>query len=380
MKCCNAENIGVRKVDKYIDFWKNKRVLLTGHTGFKGTWMSILLESLGAKVCGYSLPLDVTSFYSAVKATVERHYEGDIADKIKLSKVIESFNPEIVIHLASHSSLDGSDRIPHFILQTNIMGVVNLLDIIREKSDVKSVLIVTSDKCYKNLETTFPYTENCDLGGDDPYSISKVCQELIANCYQKFFFENKDALSKTCIATGRASNVIGIGDYNITRLIPYLLESFKNGRCAILRNPDAIRPWQYILDVLWGYLLLAQKLYESCGLTNENNGPYNLGPDETGFCSVREIVENLAEFFPNAQYIFGNINRSVKAETNILKLDSSKAKMKLRWKTLYHIREILQETADITIKEQKGEDISILCRVIVKSYLERVRHIETDAN
>lgn len=367
-------------MDRHIQFWKNKKVLLTGHTGFKGTWMSIVLEKLGAEVCGYSLPLSISSFYCESKAKVSKHIEGDIADKIKLANTIQSFKPEIIIHMASHSSLDGSDKIPHFILQTNIMGVVNLLDIVREQQGIKSILVVTSDKCYKNLETNVPYNEECGLGGDDPYSVSKVCQELITNCYQKFFFEVGNIYGKPNIATARASNVIGIGDYNITRLVPYVLENFKHGRCATLRNPNAIRPWQYVLDVVWGYLLLSEKLYEQSNVSIDYNGPYNFGPDKDGFCRVKDVVEILANSFANAKYVFGDIERSVDIETNILKLDSSKARKKLKWNSIYNIKKILQETANFTIREEKGENISDLCREIVEIYLEKVEENEGTAD
>lgn len=354
------------------DFYRGKRVLLTGHTGFKGTWMSIMLEKLGAEVCGYSLPLSPYSFYCHARAEVTRHCEGDIADKEALERVILEFKPEIVIHLASHSSLDGSNQIPDFILRTNIMGVVNLLDICRKQSTIKSIVIVTSDKCYKNLESDKPYNESCDLGGDDPYSVSKVCQELITSCYQKNFFEDtSNNVLQACIATARASNVIGVGDYNISRLIPYVLESFKNEKTAMIRNPKSIRPWQYVMDVVWGYLLLAKKLY----IGKNYNGAYNFGPNKDGFREVGEIVKILAEYFPNSSYTYGTLNRSVKEETKILKLDSTKAQSILNWKPLYTVEEMAEEIATFIMKEKNGAEINTLCKEMVNAYLEKVEHM-----
>lgn len=356
-----------------LDFWKNKRVLVTGHTGFKGTWMSLTLQILGARVCGYSLPLSPYSFYNKAKVKVSRHCEGDIADSKTLEKVIEEFRPEIIMHLASHSSLDGSDRIPDFIFRTNIMGVVNLLDISRKQNFVKSIVVVTSDKCYRNLESEVPYNEDCALGGEDPYSVSKVCQELITRCYQKTFFEQPSfGKGNVCVATARASNVIGAGDYNITRLIPYVLESFKNGNTAIIRNPKSIRPWQYMLDVIWGYLLLAKKLYEESETGTRFNGPYNFGPNEDGFREVGNIVEILAKFFPNAEYTFGEVNRSVSGETNILKLDSTKAQNALNWNPLYTVEEMAEETALFIMREKSGTEVNVLCKDMIEAYLEKV--------
>lgn len=354
------------------EFYRGKKVLVTGHTGFKGTWMSLMLNAFGAEVCGYSLPLNPYSFYKEVGIKITKHCEGDIADRASLESVIGEFKPEIIIHLASHSSLDGSDRIPDFILRTNIMGVVNLLDISRKLDGVKSIVVVTSDKCYKNLESEKPYEEDCALGGEDPYSVSKVCQELITQCYQKTFFEQEvSAASRLCIATARASNVIGIGDYNVTRLIPYMLESFKSGNIATIRSPKSIRPWQYVLDVVWGYLLLARKLYEESELGNQYNGPYNFGPNEDGFRQVGNIVEILAKHFPGAKYTFGEVSRAVK-ETNILKLDSSKAQNILNWNPLYTVEDMMNEMAQFIMQEKSGIETGRLCEDAISAYLEKV--------
>lgn len=354
-----------------LSFWKGKKVLLTGHTGFKGTWMSLMLEALGAEVCGYSLPLSEYSFYSKSGATVTEHHEGDIADRQKLERVITGFKPEMVIHLASHSSLDGSDKIPDFILRTNIMGVVNLLDICRSLEYIKSIVIVTSDKCYRNLESEKPYVEECELGGEDPYSVSKVCQELISNCYLKTFYEQ--GKGNACIATARASNVIGVGDYNISRLMPYLLDSFVNGRTPQIRNPYAVRPWQYVLDVAYGYLLLAEKLYESAGITTQYNGAYNFGPEEDGFVQVGQMAEMVGRCFDNAEYVKQQDKNNARKETNILKLDSSKAKIALNWRIQKKLKETIAIIVDCIKQEKAGVAIADLCYAQVREYLEGVK-------
>ena len=358
--------VGPNKIKK--EFWKGKRVLLTGHTGFKGTWMSILLQVLGAEVCGFSLPLNASTFYSQVLPSIQSHNEGDIADTKKVLQLFDTFKPEIVIHLASHSSLDGSMKIPHFILQTNLMGVVNVLEATRKTDSVKSVVVVTSDKCYQNMETNEPYTEDAMLGGKDPYSTSKVCQELLSSCYMDTFFN--DEIRPIGIATARASNVIGAGDYNISRLMPYLLDRYSNGRTPQIRNPYAVRPWQYVLDVLYGYLLLAEKLYESAGITTEFNGAYNFGPAADGFEQVGKIAEMVGKQFNSYEYIIKPGEDHIRKETKILKLDSTKAEKVLNWKIQKHLEETITLTVDFVKREQQGEATGFLCREQILRYME----------
>lgn len=350
------------------DFWRGKKVLLTGHTGFKGTWLSVFLEILGAEVWGYSLPLSNSSFYSVSSPNICKHIEGDIAETQRICQAIELFQPEIVFHLASHSSLDGSMKIPHFILQTNLMGVVNVLEATRKTDSVKSVVVVTSDKCYQNMETNEPYTEDAVLGGKDPYSTSKVCQELLTSCYMDTFFNNE--IRPIGIATARASNVIGAGDYNISRLMPYLLDCYSNGRIPQIRNPYAVRPWQYVLDVLYGYLLLAEKLYESAGITTEFNGAYNFGPAADGFEQVGKITEMVGKQFNSYEYIIKPGKDHIRKETKILKLDSTKAEKVLNWKIQKHLEETIALTVDFVKREKMGEPPGFLCREQILRYME----------
>lgn len=355
---------------RHKDFWQKKRVLLTGHTGFKGTWMSLILESLGAITCGYSLPLNPYSFFKEVSPEIRRHEEGDIADERKLLGVIESFRPDIVLHFASHSSLDGSMKIPDFILRTNLMGVVNILEAVRKIESVKSVVVVTSDKCYQNMETDRPYTEDAPLGAKDTYSTSKVCQELLTECYFDTFFRETDR--NLGIATARASNVIGAGDYNISRLMPYLLDSFANKRTPQIRNPYAVRPWQYVLDVLYGYLLLAEKLYLSAGCTESYSGAYNFGPREDGFAEVGRIADLVSRGFDNASYEVVKGQDHIKKETAILKLDSTKAQTVLNWNIHKTLEETIALTIDFIKKEKNGMKAGTLARAQVEEYLKEV--------
>ena len=354
-------------------FWGGKKVLLTGHTGFKGTWMSTFLQMLGAEVCGYSLPLSSTSFYAEVAPDIKWHIEGDIADSQKVLQTVESFKPEIVIHFASHSSLDGSMKIPDFILKTNLMGVVNVLEATRKVDSVKSVVIVTSDKCYQNIETDIPYTEEATLGGKDPYSTSKVCQELLSSCYiSTFFSEDSRPIG---VATARASNVIGAGDYNISRLMPYLLDCYMNGRIPQIRNPYAIRPWQYVLDVLYGYLLLAEKLYKTAGVTTELNGAYNFGPAPDGFAMVSDVAQIVARQFGDAEFVIKAGQDRIPKENRILKLDSSKAVNTLGWKMRKSLEETIALTVDF-IKREKNIEPSQLCREQIIMYLNDIELFE----
>lgn len=353
-----------------MDFWYGKRVLLTGHTGFKGTWMNLLLEHLGAIVCGYSLPVNPYSFYSKVCPQIELHGEGDIADSEKVLCTVQKFKPEIVLHFASHSSLNGSMEIPDFILRTNLMGVVNVLEAVRKTDSVKAVVIVTSDKCYQNMETEVPYTEEGSLGATDPYGTSKVCQELLASCYQHTFFQADGRM--VSIATARASNVIGAGDYNITRLMPYLLDRFSNGKAAQIRNPRAIRPWQYVLDVLTGYLLLAEKLYTSYGVTTEYNGAYNFGPLDDGLAEVGDVVEQVSQCFGGAEYVIKSGQDHIKKEASILRLDSSKAQNTLGWIPQKTLEEMIRLTVEFVKSEKQGIPAKQLAREYVNIYFEEV--------
>lgn len=348
---------------------KGRKILVTGHSGFKGTWLMQMLLQLGADICGYSLPVEEASFYAQVHPCIRTHIESDIREERNLKKAFREFKPEIVIHLASHSSLQNSDKIPSYIYSTNVMGVVNLFEAIRLQDSVKAVLIVTSDKCYRNSGNGQLYTEKNDLGAADPYSTSKACQEFITESYYRTFFKNRNPL--TNVGTARASNVIGGGDFNHSRLIPYLLDCFCNGRKAEIRKPCSVRPWQYILDVLYGYLLFIDKMLT---LAEDGKGCFeavNFGPGKDGIATVKEVADTLAKQFTDS-IINYETESEEGGEQDILRLCSKKAERELNWKPFYSLREALIKTAEFETRRLRGEEPKRLCEQYVIDYLREV--------
>lgn len=343
-------------------FLKKRKVLVTGHTGFKGTWLVKILEKFEAEIIGFALPDSQTKFYESASVSV-KSYWGDVRNAEQLQYVMERERPEIVIHLASHSTVNKGQEITHYIFDTNMMGVVNLFEAIRKTPSVKTVLIVTSDKCYRNLEIDTGYTEDYGFGGQDPYSTSKAVQELLSECYRNLITKNDRR--NINIATARASNVIGGGDFNRTRLFPSIINSFMNHEVASIRNPLAIRPWQNVLDVLNGYLLLVQAMH-----INEENEQYctafNFGPEESSFVTVEQVAKYLLEEFPEEKYIVGGENTVV--ETNILKLNSNKAETLLRWKRKYALKETIHKTAEFEKRFFSGESAKEICESYIDEY------------
>ena len=349
------------------EFYRGKKVFLTGHTGFKGTWLSLMLEKMGAEVYGYALKPE-TKFYPNANPLVKKSYEGLITDRQLLQNALKETEPDIVIHLASHSTLNRSYEITDYIFDTNVMGVVNLLEGVRKAASVKAVLIVTSDKCYKNLESDEPYEEDSILGAQDPYSTSKACQELVTECYRKSFL-GTDGLNIP-IATARASNVLGGGDYNLNRLLPSLLDNFVKGKPAVIRKADAIRPWQNVLDVLGGYLTLVEKMVEDGKGDSVYCEPFNFGPNEDGLISVGEMAEKLLQYFPEGKVEQTSVQNEVK-ETKILKIGSQKAKKILKWEPKYTIDDTLRMAAEFAIREERGEDVRSICMEYIEDYMKR---------
>lgn len=349
------------------NFYKGKKVLVTGHTGFKGTWLLGILEQLGCQVYGYSLPLEKeNNFYQELYSKIERSEYGLIQESQKVEKFVREIAPEIVIHLASHSTLDHEMKISQYVFETNVMGVVNLLEAVRNVNSVKAVLIVTSDKCYENQESGEKYNELSKLGAQDPYSTSKACQELVTECYRRTFFS--DEKNRVRIATARASNVIGGGDDNLSRLFPYLLDCFSSQKVATIRKRNAIRPWQNVLDVLGGYLTLIQKLYE--GSDDSVCSAFNFGPEDDGFVSVGEVAEKLKTEFAGAQFACTQLDDSV-IETNILKLDNSKAKENLGWRPMYSFDETVKMVIEFE-KRKKQEEIRDIVMDLTGRYLDMI--------
>jgi CDP-glucose 4,6-dehydratase len=323
-----------RKVS--LEFWRNKKVFLTGHTGFKGSWISLWLHELGAIVKGYSLePPTNPSLYeiAQIKELIVSEI-GDIRDFASLKKCMVEFNPDILIHLAAQPLVRLSYASPLDTYETNVMGTANVLEAARSCNSLKAIVSVTTDKCYENKEWVWPYREDEAMGGYDPYSSSKGCAELVSSAYRRSFFNNS---SSAALATARAGNVIGGGDWAMDRLIPDVLNAFQNNIDVIIRSPNAIRPWQHVLEPLSGYLLLAEDLY--------NNGQcfaeaWNFGPEEMDCKPVSWILEKLIELWGNGASWKLDQTPNLH-EAMFLKLDCSKAKYRIGWVPKWHIEEAL---------------------------------------
>jgi CDP-glucose 4,6-dehydratase len=309
------------------DFWRGRRVFLTGHTGFKGSWLSLWLSKLGAEVTGYALapPTRPNLFELAGIADSLHSIIADIRDAAQLEQALLQAQPEIVIHMAAQSLVRPSYQDPLTTYAVNVMGTAHLLEAVRKAPAVRAVVVVTTDKCYDNKEWLWGYREDEALGGHDPYSSSKACAELVTAAYRKSFFSA--ANSTTAIASVRAGNVIGGGDWATDRLVPDVLAAFAAGRTVTLRNPDAIRPWQHVLEPLSGYLELAERLYTEGA---RHAQAWNFGPADSAAQPVRWIVERLAAHWGGAAH-WAVDQTPQPHEANYLKLDSSKARMQLGW-------------------------------------------------
>ncbi|MFA6061493.1 MAG: CDP-glucose 4,6-dehydratase [Gallionella sp.] len=325
------------------EFWRGKRVLLTGHTGFKGSWLSLWLQSMGAQVVGYALaPPTQPSLFKVIEIEQGmRSVIGDIRDLSHLRAVFTEHQPEIVIHMAAQPLVRYSYVEPVETYSTNVMGTVNLLEAVRSTPSVKAVVNVTTDKCYENREWAWGYRENEPMGGFDPYSSSKGCAELVTAAYRNSFFNASTFNDKhsTAIASARAGNVIGGGDWAEDRLIPDIMRAISDNNPVRIRNPHAIRPWQHVLEPLSGYLLLAQKLYEEGAAYAEG---WNFGPNDEDAKPVQWIVERLTQSWgEGASWQLDEGDHP--HEAHYLKLDCSKAKGQLNWHPLWHLDEALDK-------------------------------------
>lgn len=312
-------------------FWSGKHVFLTGHTGFKGGWLSIWLASMGAKVTGYALAPNTTpNFYGAVKveSDLEKSNIADIRDLDKLQKAMAEARPEIVIHMAAQPLVRYSYVNPVETYAANVMGTVHLLESIRALDCVRAAVIVTTDKCYENKEWAWGYREHEPMGGHDPYSNSKGCAELVTNAYrQSYFSPEKYSEHKLGIASARAGNVIGGGDWSENRLIPDAIKAFEANQVLMIRNPLATRPWQHVLEPLSGYLVLAQALYEKGA---KFDGGWNFGPRDDDARPVKEVIDLLIENWGSAAS-WAQDKGEQPYEAHSLRLDCSKARQYLNW-------------------------------------------------
>lgn len=325
----------------FNNVYKDKSILVTGHTGFKGSWLTMWLDMLGARVIGYSsyLPSNPCNFSVCNLQDRIIHLDGDTRDREKLKKAFSDHRPEIVFHLAAQPLVRQSYNDPILTFETNVMGTINLLECVRTSLAVKAVVIITSDKCYKNVEWVWGYRENDMLGGDDPYSASKACAEIASHSYMKSFFQ-QDGLPN--IATTRAGNVIGGGDWASDRIVPDCIRSLSKGEGVKIRSPYATRPWQHVLEPLSGYLWLGAQLYSSNQLHGE---AFNFGPAEKVNQSVQELVELFLSYWGKGSWYIEQTG-SEKKENSLLKLSCDKALHLLGWHYLLPFNDTVRLTAE----------------------------------
>lgn len=323
--------------------YKGKNVLITGHTGFKGSWLALWLCQIGAKVIGYALPPETSPNHFELLGADFLSIIGDIRDADKLQNVIKQERPEIIFHLAAQSIVRKSYQKPVETFDTNIMGLVNLMEACRQSSSVRAVVVITSDKCYENREWVWGYRENDAMGGYDPYSASKGCTEIVTSSYRRSFF-SLDQYGKShsvLVASARAGNAIGGGDWAQDRLIPDIVKAAYKNEKVIIRNPNSSRPWQHVLESLSGYLALGQKLLE--GRTEFAEG-WNFGPGETGNLNVETIIQKLQQYWRRVEYQLAP--RHNLHEACSLQLDCSKARLKLAWTPLWDVDKMLEMTGN----------------------------------
>jgi CDP-glucose 4,6-dehydratase len=348
-------------------FWKDKRVFITGHTGFKGSWLCLWLHALGAKITGYALapPTDPSLFELCRMDRLVHSVTGDVRSRESLTNALEATQPEIIIHMAAQALVRESYKNPVETYSVNIMGTVNLFESVRKSRTVRTMINVTTDKCYENREWCWGYRENEPVGGYDPYSSSKACSELVTSCYRDSFFNPKDYETHgVAVATARAGNVIGGGDWAADRLVPDCLRAFLKGEKISIRNPRSIRPWQHVLEPLNGYLLLAQRLYEK---GSEYAEAWNFGPHEADARTVEWVVKRLCDQWGrNASY---EIDKGAHLhESYSLKLDCSKARERLGWRPRWNVEQALDKVIEWVRDYRAGKDVASVCRHQIEEY------------
>ena len=349
-----------------LEIYKNKRVLITGHTGFKGSWLAVWLNMLGAKVTGYALDpkTDKDNFLLSKIGNQINDIRGDIRDKDKVYELFEKVKPEIIFHLAAQPLLIESYNEPAYTYETNIQGTVNILEAIRNSQSAKLGIFITTDKVYENKMTDLAYNENDRLGGYDPYSSSKAAAELVIASYRNSFFNTNDYENhKKSISSVRAGNVIGGGDWSKNRIIPDCIKAIENNKTINIRKPDATRPWLFVTEALSGYLQLGSMMLKN---PTEYSSTWNFGPEPKNAITVKKLTEELLKNFKNnTDYKISQ--KSPQHETNFLSLDINKAKQKLNWKPVLNFAETIKFTAD-WYKNYKKVDVSSLCKNQINEY------------
>jgi CDP-glucose 4,6-dehydratase len=321
--------------------FKKKRILVTGHTGFKGGWLSFWLNEMGSEVTGYSkgVPTDPSFFETVGLKTCLAHIDGDIRDLKHLKRVVKESDPEYIFHLAAQSLVRDSYANPAETFETNVQGTANVLEAARQCESLVCCVCITSDKCYENRDWAFAYRENDRLGGKDPYSASKAAAEIVAASYRSSFFQSQGA-KRPAIVTARAGNVIGGGDWAKDRIVPDCIRALKDGRSIVMRNPDSIRPWQHVLEPLAGYLRLAAL---SGNDPDRYSGAWNFGPVGVGTMTVRSLVDRVIEEWGSGTSEIGARDKK-RPEASILKLDCTKAVDALNWRPSLKVAEAIRMT------------------------------------
>lgn len=356
----------------YNNVYNGKTVLVTGHTGFKGSWLSIWLTMLGAKVVGYSLEpysergnFEVCHLHDRLYADIR----GDVRDFEKLNETIKTHKPEIIFHLAAQALVRTAYQHPRETYETNIMGSINVLEAVRQNECVKTVVMITSDKCYENVEQIWGYKETDRMGGYDPYSASKGCAELAISSYRNSYFNPKDYTKHgKAIASVRAGNVIGGGDWSDNRLIPDCIRFIEAGKDIEIRNPIATRPWEHVLEPLSGYLKVGQKLIEN---PVEYATSFNFGPHISANKTVLEVVRRLVEYYGKGKVVDASDPNAVH-ENTLLNLDVTKAYVMLQWEAKWGLQEAVEKTVDWYKEALNSQDMYDFC---VKQILEHGEHL-----
>ena len=345
------------------DFWKGKKVFLTGHTGFKGSWMAIWLNAMGAKTMGYSLEAPSTpSLFEVAKVSEFCQTQiADIRDLSTLTKAIAGFEPDLVIHMAAQSLVRPSYEAPVETYATNVMGTVHLLEACRNKKNLKAIVNVTSDKCYENRELNLPFKESDPMGGLDPYSSSKGCAELVARAYFHSFFKK----TNQGLASVRAGNVIGGGDWAVDRLIPDCVRALAKQEIVAIRNPQSLRPWQLVLEPLCGYLLVAEKLWQDPSTYSQG---WNFGPELEDIKPVSWLSDQMIKQWGSGTWQDVS-DASQPHEAKVLKLDSALAQQKLQWRPRYKLPQAIEKSVDWYKRFYQGESAHRLCLEQIDAYV-----------
>ena len=343
------------------DFFRDKRVLLTGHTGFKGAWLAIWLRELGASVCGVSLPPPTEpSLFALTKLdTLLDHHTADIRDAEALGRIVNQFDPQVAFHLAAQPLVRESYDQPVETFATNVMGTVNVLEALRARPNCRVAIMVTSDKVYRNLEWVYPYREDDALGGRDPYSASKAAAEIVTDAYRHSYFRD----SPTAIATARAGNVIGGGDWSKDRLLPDAVRAWQAGAPLAVRHPGAHRPWQHVLDALHGYMLLAEALWRDPGLS----GAWNFGPPTHQTASVGEVLELARGAYGGGEIVAANVSPQLH-EAGKLMVESAKARAMLGFAPRWPLQVSVHRTMRWYRNLAQGQAALDLCRADVENF------------